>query len=207
MTSMITTFPSKLRQLHRLSCMTKCLNDKRFYTSEESNCFSHHSKHITSVGRCRIMITSWNKQLFLFILSGCFSHPVTTNYTNILSRAMSGQGDNLKVNYDELLKAQKDESILIIDVREDSEIQETGKLPGSIHIPMGEVTNVLTNTTSHEFEQKFSKKKPDKDTKIILSCRSGRRSASVQSEIQKLGYNNAYNYEGGWLDWESKQAA
>ncbi|XP_001604123.2 rhodanese domain-containing protein CG4456 isoform X2 [Nasonia vitripennis] len=188
MTSMITTFPSKLRQLHRLSCMTKCLNDKRFYTSEESNCFSHHSKHITSVG-------------------GCFSHPVTTNYTNILSRAMSGQGDNLKVNYDELLKAQKDESILIIDVREDSEIQETGKLPGSIHIPMGEVTNVLTNTTSHEFEQKFSKKKPDKDTKIILSCRSGRRSASVQSEIQKLGYNNAYNYEGGWLDWESKQAA
>lgn len=71
----------------------------------------------------------------MFHQGNCVSHLVATNPTNILSKAMSGQGDNLNVNYDELLKAQKDESVLIIDVREDSEIQETGKLPGSIHIP------------------------------------------------------------------------
>ena len=48
---------------------------------------------------------------------------------------MSGQGDqDLIVNYEGVLQAQKD-NVLIIDVREDSEINETGKLPGSIHIP------------------------------------------------------------------------
>ena len=49
---------------------------------------------------------------------------------------MSGAGDGcLNINYDGLLDAQKDDKVLIIDVREDAEIQETGKLPGSIHIP------------------------------------------------------------------------
>lgn len=39
------------------------------------------------------------------------------------------------VDYNQLLEAQKNDKILIIDVREDSEIEETGKLPASIHIP------------------------------------------------------------------------
>lgn len=41
----------------------------------------------------------------------------------------------LEVNYEQLLDAQKDTNVLIIDVREPSEINETGALPGSIHIP------------------------------------------------------------------------
>lgn len=49
---------------------------------------------------------------------------------------MNGQNyQDLNVNYEDILKAQRDNNILIIDVREDSEIQETGKLPGSVHIP------------------------------------------------------------------------
>lgn len=47
---------------------------------------------------------------------------------------MTGVNDH-NLNYEDILKAQKDDSILIIDVREDGEIRETGKLPGSIHIP------------------------------------------------------------------------
>lgn len=48
---------------------------------------------------------------------------------------MRRQEEKPTVNYEELLEAQKDNSILIIDVREQSEIDKTGKLPGSIHIP------------------------------------------------------------------------
>lgn len=55
-------------------------------------------------------------------------------------------------------------------------------------ISVGEVTNVLTNLSDDEFEKRFDKKKPTHDTKVILSCRSGKRSAMVQSDIQKLGY-------------------
>ncbi|XP_076243721.1 rhodanese domain-containing protein CG4456 [Calliopsis andreniformis] len=117
------------------------------------------------------------------------------------------EGDRKVLNlyYKDILEAQKDDSILIIDVREQSEIDETGKLPGSIHIPMGDVTNALTNLSEKDFKDKFAKDKPTRDTKIILSCRSGKRSGMVQEEIQKLGYEKAYNYVGGWLDWESNQ--
>ncbi|XP_003398960.1 thiosulfate sulfurtransferase/rhodanese-like domain-containing protein 3 isoform X5 [Bombus affinis] len=119
---------------------------------------------------------------------------------------MSG-GDKicLNVDYNEILKAQNDSSVLIIDVREKEEIDETGKLPGSIHIPMGDVANTLLSFSEKDFKERFKKEKPTKNTKIILSCRSGKRSGMVQEEIQKLGYENAYNYVGGWLDWESKQ--
>ncbi|XP_076670606.1 thiosulfate sulfurtransferase/rhodanese-like domain-containing protein 3 isoform X2 [Andrena cerasifolii] len=117
------------------------------------------------------------------------------------------EGDKkaLNVYYKDILEAQKDDSVFIIDVREESEIDETGKLPGSIHIPMGTVAAALTNLSEADFKAIFDKEKPLKNTKIILSCRSGTRSAMVQDEIQKLGYNNVYNYVGGWLDWESNQ--
>ncbi|XP_011267844.1 rhodanese domain-containing protein CG4456 [Camponotus floridanus] len=111
----------------------------------------------------------------------------------------------LNVDYKQLLEAQKDENILIVDVREHAEINETGKLPGSINIPMDDVKNVFLNLSKEEFEERYGKHKPDKDTKIIFSCRSGRRSGIVQETVQKLGYTKAYNYTGGWLDWEDKQ--
>lgn len=44
-------------------------------------------------------------------------------------------GMELEINYEQLLDAQKDANVLIVDVREPSEISETGVLPGSIHIP------------------------------------------------------------------------
>lgn len=63
-------------------------------------------------------------------------HFSTSTVTNTNSKTMSeGENKTLNVYYNDILKAQKDNSILIIDVREKEEIDETGKLPGSIHIP------------------------------------------------------------------------
>ncbi|KAL6424077.1 hypothetical protein ACFW04_009757 [Cataglyphis niger] len=101
---------------------------------------------------------------------------------------------SLNVNYEQLLEAQKDTSILIVDVREPAEIKETGKLPGSIHIPMNDVQNIFVNLSEEEFEKRYGKQKPGKDTKIIFSCRSGKRSRTVQEMIQKLGYTKYANY-------------
>lgn len=52
---------------------------------------------------------------------------------------------------------------------------------------MGNVVNML-NLTDDQFKKQFEKSKPNKDTQIILSCKSGMRSATVQQELQKLGY-------------------
>ncbi|EZA51464.1 hypothetical protein DMN91_007519 [Ooceraea biroi] len=130
------------------------------------------------------------------------------HFSNLPLRAADvtmSSGKVFNVDYEQLLEAQKDKDVLIVDVREQNEINETGKLPGSIHIPMNDVSNVLLNLSEEAFREQYGKRKPTKGTKIILSCRSGRRSGMVQEAIQKLGYENAYNYTGGWLDWESKQ--
>lgn len=53
---------------------------------------------------------------------------------------------------------------------------------------MGDVASALTTLSDSDFEKKFNCKKPTQDTKIIVSCRSGKRSAMVQSDIWKLGF-------------------
>lgn len=53
---------------------------------------------------------------------------------------------------------------------------------------MDDVGNEFANLSEEEFLEKYGRPKPTKDTKIIFSCRSGRRSASVQERMQKLGY-------------------
>ncbi|XP_014216789.1 heat shock protein 67B2 [Copidosoma floridanum] len=172
---------SELRQSKKVFVSIKPLSAKCYHTLPK---VLHQHSHVTPIG---------NR------VGNCFLAP------NILSRAMSGS-KSLSVNYDDVVKAQGDKDILIIDVREVSEIQETGQLPGSIHIPMNDVVNEL-NLSKENFKNKYSREKPALADKIIVSCKSGRRSAWVQSEIQKIGYSNSYNYDGGWLDWEKHQKA
>lgn len=74
----------------------------------------------------------------------------------------------------------------LIDVREEDEFYEmniNGKL-----IPMGEVLE-----RSSEI---------DKNKKVVVHCRSGKRSASVISVLEsQLGYTNLYNLKGGILEY------
>ena len=59
----------------------------------------------------------------------------TSSFLHTDINTMSKDKKSLTVEYNDVLKAQNDSSILIIDVREKEEIDETGKLPGSIHVP------------------------------------------------------------------------
>ena len=52
-----------------------------------------------------------------------------------------------------LVKEKKD--IVIIDIREDYEIENDGKIDGSIHIPMGDLINHL-NEVFQEGKKSFS---------------------------------------------------
>ncbi|KAL7289829.1 hypothetical protein TKK_0016228 [Trichogramma kaykai] len=180
------------------------------FISIKKNCLQYSSLPIF---RKHLIADSTRKELKIFERSSRYITPVVSGTsieasTHVSNRTMSGDSNKPKnLNYEDILEAQKKDEILIIDVREDDEIRETGKLPGSIHIPMGEVAHVLTTVSSQDFKDKYSHEKPSQDTQIILSCRSGKRSAMVQADLEKLGYKNAYNYAGGWLDWESHQNA
>lgn len=89
------------------------------------------------------------------------------------------------------LKKMKDsgEDFQLIDVREIDEF-ETCNLGGTL-IPMGEI---MDNTD-----------KISKDKKVVIHCRSGKRSASVILVLEsQLGLKNLYNLKGGITAWSQE---
>ncbi|KAK9880290.1 hypothetical protein WA026_010163 [Henosepilachna vigintioctopunctata] len=100
------------------------------------------------------------------------------------------------------VRSAKSKNILVIDVREPQELQETGQIEGSVNIPVDVLEQVFSNFSTEKFKSVYGENKPDFDTPMIVSCRSGKRSLLSQDILKKLGYKNVSNYSGGWLDWE-----
>jgi len=81
-------------------------------------------------------------------------------------------------NYD------KNKDVVIIDVRTESEYK-SGHLKEAVNIPVSEISSI-------EY---------DKDTKIIVYCRSGSRSANAAKMLSEMGYSKVLDM-GGIINWE-----
>ena len=85
-------------------------------------------------------------------------------------------------------KLDKQETFLLIDVREQHEHEEFnvgGKL-----IPLGEVIHA-----TDDLEEYMEKE-------IVVYCRSGNRSAMAQEILEQHGYSDVRNLKGGMLAWK-----
>ncbi|RZC36398.1 Rhodanese domain containing protein [Asbolus verrucosus] len=100
--------------------------------------------------------------------------------------------------------AKDNHNVLLIDVREAQELQETGMIPGSINISLKKIEDVLKNMSVKDFQEQYGRNKPNANFPIIFSCKAGIRSKQAQDIAIKLGYTDTKNYEGGWLDWVEK---
>src|SRR5574340_1735767 len=78
---------------------------------------------------------------------------------------------------------------LVLDVREDKEYA-AGHIPRAKHIPLGQLAGRLQEL------DKF-KTKP-----ILVTCRSGNRSAHACRILKKAGFQTVYNQAGGIVAWE-----
>ncbi len=73
----------------------------------------------------------------------------------------------------------------LVDVREDHEWEANHALE-AIHLSKG--------TIERDIETVF----PDKNTRLVLYCGGGYRSALATDNIQKMGYTNVISLDGGW---------
>ncbi|MCU1295007.1 MAG: Rhodanese domain protein [Bryobacterales bacterium] len=73
----------------------------------------------------------------------------------------------------------------LVDVREDHEWR-TAHAAGAIHLSKGII--------ERDIETMF----PDKNTKLVLYCGGGYRSALATDNLQKMGYTNLLSLDGGW---------
>lgn len=77
---------------------------------------------------------------------------------------------------------------LVLDVRDDHEFA-SGHLPRAKNIPLRDLGKRLEEIA------KF------KDKPVIVSCRTGARSASACRTLRKAGFGNVHNLGGGVVAW------
>jgi rhodanese-related sulfurtransferase len=89
--------------------------------------------------------------------------------------------------YKKMLAAQ--ERHLLIDVREDREFEAAHAI-GAVHIGKGIIERDIERTV------------PEKDTRMVLYCGGGFRSALAADSLQKMGYTDVLSLDGGWHAYE-----
>jgi len=90
------------------------------------------------------------------------------------------------INFEQAKQIIDNEKILLLDVRTDDEFV-TGHIPNAINIPVDEL------------EERIDELK-DKYEKILVYCKSGRRSVVACEILESYDYANIYNM-GGVVDW------
>lgn len=77
---------------------------------------------------------------------------------------------------------------VVLDVREQSEY-DAGHIPGAVLLPVGSID-----------EAAAAEAIPNKDTTVLVYCRSGNRSKTASEALVQLGYTHVYEF-GGIQDW------
>ncbi len=83
--------------------------------------------------------------------------------------------------------------LILVDVRESYElIGDLGAMPGSIHIPVGQITDRIDELVAY------------KERPIVMICRSGKRALQAALMLKETGFTDISVLEGGMLAWAGK---
>ena len=112
----------------------------------------------------------------------------------------------------------------MIDIRQSFELEMTGSIPDTVHIPMFEVKLMLGHTLTEDEQDILDAGQPKdidamtfftminqlhhaRDHVLLCICNSGRRSLAAASLLRSLGYPKALSVAGGFQAWKKLQAA
>lgn len=121
--------------------------------------------------------------MLVFVLAAC-----GTATPPSVKESSSGSASYKMISVGELSQALKDKDFLFINVH----IPVEGNIPGTdLDLPYNEI------------EKQIKKFPADKNSKIILYCRSGSMGNTAAETLTRLGYTNVFNLEGGYIAWEA----
>ena len=112
--------------------------------------------------------------LSLLLLAGCGRNTADGAYQQITQEDAKEMMDT--------------QEVIILDAREQAEY-DSGHIPGAVLLPVG----TIDETTAAEVI-------PEKDSTVLVYCRSGNRSKTASSTLAELGYTNIYEF-GGINTW------
>lgn len=116
--------------------------------------------------------------LLLLLLTGCGGN--TSN--------ASSESNYQQISQEEAKEMMDTQDVIILDVREQDEY-DSGHIPSAVLLPVGTID-----------EETAAEVIPEKDSTVLVYCRSGNRSKTASSTLAELGYTNIYEF-GGINTW------
>lgn len=110
----------------------------------------------------------------VLLLSGCGGADTSNSYHQISQETAKEMMDS--------------QELIILDVREQSEY-DSGHIPGAVLLPVGSIDQDTAAAVI-----------PDKDSTVLVYCRSGNRSKTASAALAELGYTAVYEF-GGINTW------
>ena len=112
----------------------------------------------------------------------------------------------------------------MVDIRQTFEIEMKGAIPGTVHIPLFEVKQLLGHALTEDEQDILDAGTPTpmdvqgffttinqlhhvRDNILLCVCNSGRRSLYAASLLRSLGYAKALSVAGGFQAWKLQQKA
>ena len=113
--------------------------------------------------------------LAILLLAGCGGEPVEQiSYQQITQEAAKYMMDQ--------------QDVIVLDVREQEEY-DSGHIPGAVLLPVNAIG-----------EDSAAAVIPEKDSVVLVYCRSGNRSKTASKGLAELGYTQVYEF-GGIQTW------
>ena len=97
------------------------------------------------------------------------------------------------ISPEQALKLSNENTCNLIDIREKGELDKTGRVENSQHIPRGMLEFWLDPESPY-----FKNGKLDMEKEIVLFCAGGLRSALAAKSLKEMGFENVSHIEGGF---------
>ena len=117
--------------------------------------------------------------------------PIKSSQT-LVSEALS---EVKTITADEALKLSNEDKCTLIDIREKGELDKTGRIENSNHIPRGMLEFWLDPEGPY-----FKSGKIDMNKEIVLFCAGGLRSALAAKALKEMGFEKVSHIDGGFAE-------
>ena len=97
------------------------------------------------------------------------------------------------ISPEEAIKLNNENKCILIDIRDEVELQKLGTVENSFHIPRG-----LLEFSIHPESAYVQNNKLDLNKEIVLFCAAGGRSALAAKTLKEMGFGKVSHIEGGF---------
>ena len=103
------------------------------------------------------------------------------------------------ISPEDALKKINDNKCNLIDIRDIRELQNSGKVESSLHIPRGMLEFWMDPNSAY-----FKEGKIDMDKELVLFCAGGLRSALGAKSLKDMGFEKVSHIDGGFGAMKNK---